>query len=58
MTELGLKHYGGTLGLYDQPYDEQVRALAYSAHLDAQRREAQERARRDRRKRPPRRGRR
>lgn len=58
MTELGLKHYGGTLGLYEQPYDEQVRALAYYAHLDAQRRKAHERRAAARRKRPPRRGRR
>jgi len=60
MTELGLKHYGGTLGLYMQPYDEQVRALAYYAHLDAQRTRARERrdAELAKRKRRPRRGRR
>lgn len=28
MTWIGLHHYGGTLGLYDQPLDEQARALA------------------------------
>lgn len=58
MTEIGLKHYGGTLGLYDRPYDEQVRALAYFDHLDEQRRRARARAEAERRKRPPRRGRR
>lgn len=29
MVGLGLAHYGGTLGLYHQPRDEQVRALAF-----------------------------
>lgn len=29
MTELGLAHYGGTLGLYMQPRAEWVRALAH-----------------------------
>jgi len=28
MTLIGLKHYGGTLGLYEQPLEEQARALA------------------------------
>ncbi len=34
MTRIGLAHYGGTLGLYSQPRDEQVRALAYYRRLD------------------------
>lgn len=34
MTAIGLAHYGGTRGLYDQPTDEWVRALAYFEHVD------------------------
>ena len=51
MTEIGLDHYGGTLGLYRQPLDEQVRALAHYAHKDKLRRdwdEQRKKARRDR----------
>lgn len=29
-----MRHYGGTMGLYEQPRDEQVRALAIYEHLD------------------------
>lgn len=31
MTAIGLKHYGSTLGLYEQPTEEQARALAFEA---------------------------
>lgn len=34
MTRLGLMHYGGTEGLYAQPREEQVRALAYLNECD------------------------
>lgn len=34
MTQIGLAHYGGTLGLYNEKREEQVRALAYYSHLD------------------------
>ena len=34
MTAIGLAHYGGTLGLYNEPHDEISRALAYYSHLD------------------------
>ncbi len=29
MTAIGLKYYGSTVGLYDQPIAEQARALAF-----------------------------
>ena len=34
MTQIGLAHYGGTLGLYNESREEQVRALAFYSHLD------------------------
>ena len=46
MTAIGLAHYGGTLGLYNEPRDEQVRALAHYADIDDRRRAAK--VRRDR----------
>ncbi len=33
MTRIGLAHYGGTLGLYNESREEQVRALAFYSHL-------------------------
>lgn len=32
MTEIGLKHYGGTNGLFEQTEEEQVRVLAFYIH--------------------------
>ena len=29
-----MEHYGGTLGLYQQPREEQVRVLSYYSRLD------------------------
>jgi hypothetical protein len=43
MTAIGLAHYGGCDGLYSQPRDEQVRALAYYQDLDARRERDRER---------------
>ncbi len=34
MTAIGIAHYGGTMGLYNQPEDEWSRALAYYDHMD------------------------
>ncbi len=39
MTAIGLLHYGGTLGLYNQPPEEWARALAYYEHADEMRAE-------------------
>ncbi len=48
MTAIGLMHYGGTQGLYNEPPQEWVRALAYYAHADDERnKERLRRARRD-----------
>lgn len=47
MTSIGLAHYGGTLGLYNQSPSEISRALAYYSHLDDLKL-AEARARRDR----------
>ena len=47
MTAIGLAHYGGTRGLYEQPQDEWTRALAYYDHVDdlnAKERQRQKRA--------------
>lgn len=48
MTAIGLAHYGGTLGLYNQPPEEWARALAFYEDQDERQREARERAERDR----------
>ncbi len=29
-----MRHYGGTMGLHNQPRDEQIRALSVYQHLD------------------------
>jgi len=34
MTAIGLAHYGGTMGLYNEPEEEWSRALAYFDHMD------------------------
>lgn len=49
MIEIGLAHYGGTLGLYNEPLDEQVRALAHYAHRDKMRRDHHDQREQDRR---------
>ncbi|MEO0605942.1 MAG: hypothetical protein AAF211_31225 [Myxococcota bacterium] len=56
MTAIGLKHYGGTRGLYEQDYDEQVRALAYYAELEDRRKARRARLERERKRPKPRRG--
>lgn len=51
MTAIGLAHYGGTLGLYNQPPDEWARALAFYADQDERAAEARQRAARERKRR-------
>ncbi len=34
MTMIGLAHYGGTMGLYNEPDNEHARALAYYRDRD------------------------
>lgn len=48
MTMIGLAHYGGTLGLYNQPDDEIVRALAYYRDRDERRIKQQKERERER----------
>lgn len=46
MVGLGLRHYGRTLGLYEQPRDEIVRVLAYEIEQNERREAARAKVRR------------